>query len=43
MLCIILHIYAKNKKEDLNANELKLAKNILSYYCNEVIKENENE
>lgn len=43
MLCIILHIYAKNKKEDLNANELKLAKKILSYYCNEVIKENENE
>lgn len=43
MLCIILHIYAKNKKEDLSTNELKLAKKILSYYYNEVIKEDENE
>lgn len=43
MLCIILHIYAKNKKEDLSSNELKLAKNILSYYYNEIIRENENE
>ena len=43
MLCIILHIYAKNKKEDLSTNELKLAKKILSYYYNEVIKEDEHE
>lgn len=39
-LCIVLHIYEKNKKKDLSLEELKLSKNILNNYYLRLLKEN---